>query len=267
MKSTSIVVVDAFAARPFSGNPAAVCISSDDRDDAWRQAVAAEMNLAETAFVQPTADPLTFGLRWFTPALEVRLCGHATLASAHAIWEAGLVAFDKPIRFSTLSGTLTCSRLGDSWIEMDFPSTQPREVSIPDALAAALGCEVDRCFQTEFDYLVEVEEAAKVRALEPNMALLRALDVRGVIVTSRADREGLDFISRFFAPAAGVDEDPVTGSAHCALGPYWQVKLNKSEMTAYQASRRGGTVCLSVRDDRVLLRGQAVTVSRVEMLA
>jgi predicted PhzF superfamily epimerase YddE/YHI9 len=256
-------VVDAFTNQPFAGNPAAVCLLPAPRDERWMQQVAREMNLSETAFLQRAGD--AFALRWFTPAVEVKLCGHATLASAHTLWETGALKTDEPARFDTLSGRLTCRRVGD-WIEMDFPAKVCAPCAPPDGLGEALGCEVLAAGGNGMDYLVEVADEPTLRRLTPNFTALAKLPVRGVIVTCRSESAGYDFVSRFFAPAAGVNEDPVTGSAHCALGPYWQAKLGKSDFVAYQASARGGVVKVGVRGDRVLLGGQAVTVSRVELL-
>lgn len=222
------------------------------------QQVAAEMNLSETAFV--VADGERFGLRWFTPAVEVPLCGHATLASAHILWETGDVASSSPIEFATASGALRASRIAER-IELDFPTLAtlaPEPLS--DALIAAIGCapiEARRVADRE-NVLVELETAGDVRALTPAFDVLRANRV-GVIATARGDN-GHDFVSRYFVPHAGIDEDPVTGSAHCALGPYWAEKLGKTELSAYQASARGGELEVCVRGDRVLLRGAAVTV-------
>ena len=264
--SCTLHVVDAFTARPFAGNPAAVCVLDAPREEAWMQLVAREMNLSETAFLHRIGGG--WSLRWFTPAVEVKLCGHATLASAHAMWETGVLKKDEAARFHTLSGWLTCRSAGD-WIEMDFPACE----CVPCApltdlvgLADALGCEVVACGSNGMDYLAEVADEAVLRALTPNFSALAKLPVRGVIVTCRSVAPEFDFVSRFFAPAAGVNEDPVTGSAHCALGPHWQAKLGKADFTALQASARGGVVKLSVRGDRVLLRGQAVMMSRVELM-
>lgn len=255
-------VVDAFTSEPFAGNPAAVCLRERPADDAWMKRVAREMNLSETAFLHPIDGG--FSLRWLTPAVEVKLCGHATLASAHALWATGGVCADEAVRFHTLSGWLTCRREGD-WIAMDFPAVVATPSEVPAGLAAALGATPRACSRNAMDLLIELADEATVRSLTPNISALAALPVRGVIVTSLAATAGYDFVSRFFAPAAGVNEDPVTGSAHCALGPYWQAKCGKSEFTAYQASERGGTVKVSVRGDRVILRGQAVLMSRVEL--
>lgn len=256
-------VLDAFTNKPFAGNPAAVCLLPAPREPAWMQLVAREMNLSETAFLQRTGD--AFALRWFTPAVEVKLCGHATLASAHTLWETGVLKSDEPARFDTLSGRLSCRRVGD-WIEMDFPAKVCTPTAAPTGMAEALGCEVLAAGCNGMDYLVEVADEQTLRGLTPNFTALAKLPVRGVIVTCRSELAEYDFISRFFAPAAGVNEDPVTGSAHCALGPYWQAKLGRADFVAYQASVRGGVVKVGVRGNRVFLGGQAVTVSRVELL-
>jgi PhzF family phenazine biosynthesis protein len=259
-----IVVVDAFTAEPFKGNPAAVCLLADHappRTDAWMQSLAAEMNLSETAFLLPQKDGDGFNLRWFTPSREVDLCGHATLASAHFLWESGILETGETARFHTRSGLLTATRTAD-WIELDFPTGTPREVETPAALQAALG---ENTFlhvaQNRMDLLVEIPSEADVRALQPNMERLASIDVRGVIVTARSSTE-YDFVSRCFYPRVGVPEDPVTGSAHTALAPYWAQKLGKQKMLAYQASARGGELRLELEGDRVRISGQAVTVWR-----
>lgn len=254
--------VDAFTDKPFAGNPAAVCVLSEPAGESWMKLVAREMNLSETAFLYPVTHG--FSLRWFTPAVEVKLCGHATLASAFTLWETGVLKSDETARFSTLSGWLTCVREG-AWIAMDFPAKECAACEPPSGLSDALGCDLLFCGSNGMDYLVEARDETTVRALEPNMSMLAKLPVRGVIVTSRSEERSFDFVSRFFAPAAGVNEDPVTGSAHCALGPYWRHKLGKRDFTAFQASDRGGVVRLSIQEDRVILRGQAVLMSRVEL--
>jgi PhzF family phenazine biosynthesis protein len=249
--------VDAFTDRPFAGNPAAVVWLEADADPAWMQNVAAEMNLAETAFVRELADG--YSLRWFTPKVEVDLCGHATLASAHALWTSGTVT-DHPLRFHTRSGLLTCTRHGDM-IELDFPSTPPSEAAVEPAVLDALGASSAVYFgRSRFDVLVQVESETALRSLRPDFRKLAAADARGVIVTAVSDDPKYDFISRFFAPQVGIDEDPVTGSAHCALTPYWAKKLGKVQLTAFQASERGGVLHLRLSGERVILGGQAVTV-------
>lgn len=254
-----LFVVDAFTSRPFAGNPAAVCLLDGPRPDAWMQALAAEMNLAETAFLQIEGDGLR--LRWFTPKAEVVLCGHATLASAHVLWAEGVR--EPVLRFHTRSGLLTAAREGDSII-LDFPAMRAAPVSEDPGLAQALGVGLRHLACNGMDYLVEVADEATLRALKPDLAAVAQLPVRGVIVTAASAE--YDFVSRFFAPRVGVPEDPVTGSAHCALGPFWAERLGKTELRAYQASPRGGEVNLSVRGDRVQLAGRAVTVVRGQVV-
>jgi PhzF family phenazine biosynthesis protein len=258
-----LLQVDAFTSDPFRGNPAAVCLLDRERDAAWMQNVAAEMNLSETAFLLPMDHG--FSLRWFTPAVEVALCGHATLASAHALWEEQRLATDAQVRFHTKSGRLTADRRGDL-IELDFPATREERSDAPDGLLESLGVR-DAVYvgRNKFDFLVEVASEEIVRAIQPDHARLRTIPVRGVIVTSRAASPEFDFVSRFFAPGSGVDEDPVTGSAHCCLTPYWSSRLAKTEMVAFQASRRGGVVRVRIDGDRVKLGGHAVTVLRGEL--
>ena len=255
----SIFQVDAFTAEPFRGNPAAVVPLERERDDAWMQDVAREMNLSETAFLLPAG--AGYRLRWFTPAVEVDLCGHATLASAHVLWETGRIAADGEARFQTRSGLLTAVRDG-AWIELDFPATPPVAADPPPGLLDALGVPALEVGKSRFDYLVRVGSAGVVRALSPDFGRLRTVEARGVIVTAEADDGAHDFVSRFFAPRAGVDEDPVTGSAHCCLAPYWASRMGRNTLTGYQASARGGTVHVRLAGDRVKLRGQAVTVMR-----
>lgn len=255
--------IDAFTDRPFRGNPAAVCWLEQERDAEWQQAVAAEMNLAETAFLTRRGDG--FGLRWFTPAVEVDLCGHATLASAQYLWESGRLPADELAQFHTRSGILTASRDGD-WIVLDFPATPPHASPV-DGLEPALGVAPRWVGRSVFDVFVELDTAEVVRRLAPRMDLVAEIPARGVVVTAPGDRPEHDFVSRFFGPAAGVPEDPVTGSAHCALAPFWSQRLGKTRMTGYQASPRGGIVRVEVRGDRVLLGGRAVTVLRGQLLA
>jgi PhzF family phenazine biosynthesis protein len=257
-----IIQVDAFTAIPFAGNPAAVCILPVPRDDEWMHNVAREMNLSETAFLHPNGDG--YQLRWLTPAVEVDLCGHATLAAAHVLWEDSHLKPGETARFHTRSGLLTCERR-DGWIEMNFPAKFAAAADPPPQLAAALGSELKFVGRNQFDYLAEVADEKTLRSLQPNHHLLRELPVRGVIVTSRSAE--YDFVSRFFAPGAGVDEDPVTGSAHTALAPFWAERLGKNEMTGFQASRRGGVVKVRVDGNRVHLSGQAVTVLRGELFS
>lgn len=264
MPSLPCFQVDAFTDQPFAGNPAAVCLLEEEADPGWMQSVAAEMNLAETAFVRPLDDE-TFELRWFTPNQEVDLCGHATLATAHLLWEQSKLADNETANFQTRSGLLVCEKQGDL-IQMNFPATPAEQVNAPLQLASALGVSAQWTGRSPFDYLVVVESAEVVRAANPDLRKLAEIETRGVILTSFSDDERYDFVSRFFAPAAGVDEDPVTGSAHCCLTPYWSDLLSQDKMIGYQASSRGGVVHVECRSDRVLLSGPAVTVLRGELL-
>jgi len=262
--SLDLYQVDAFAERPFGGNPAAVCLLPEPREPDWMQKVAAEMNLSETAFLVPLPAG-GWNLRWFTPAVEVELCGHATLASAHVLWESGRLPPGEAARFHTLSGLLTAERR-DGLIELDFPARQAEAVEPPEGLAAALGVTPRFTGKSRYDYLLEVASEEEVRTARPDYASLRKLPVRGVIITAAAAAP-YDFVSRFFAPGAGVDEDPVTGSAHCTLGPYWTARLGRSSFLAWQASARGGAVRVRVEGDRVKLGGQAVTVLQGRLVA
>jgi PhzF family phenazine biosynthesis protein len=259
----TIIQVDAFTNTPFTGNPAAVCILPEERNDQWMQNVAREMNLSETAFL--LRQPDGFNLRWFTPTVEVDLCGHATLASAHVLWESGHLKSDEQARFYTRSGLLTAERQGE-WIELNFPATPAEPADTPDHLLQAIGVPALYVGKNRFDYLLELDSEEVVRHIQPNYSLLLTVPARGVIVTSRASTPGYDFVSRFFGPQVGVNEDPVTGSAHCCLAPYWSHKLGKDSMLAYQASPRGGTLRVRVDGDRVRLGGQAVTVLRGELV-
>lgn len=259
----SIVHVDSFTGVPFRGNPAAVCVMSAPGEGAWMANVAREMNLSETAFLHPIEDGYT--LRWFTPSVEVALCGHATLASAHVLWQDGHLTPETPARFHTKSGLLTCTLAG-GWITMDFPAEPPRMVDPPGALLRGLDVKPRWVGKNRMDYLVELESEEAVRSVRPIFDLLAEVPVRGVMVTSLATGKEYDYVSRFFAPGSGVAEDPVTGSAHCCLAPYWSEKLGRPELVGYQASARGGFVHTAVRGDRVLLTGQAVTVLRGELV-
>ncbi len=264
--SLPIFQIDAFADRPFTGNPAAVVFLDDEPDSHWMQSVAAEMNLAETAFARKLASN-RFDLRWFTPLTEVDLCGHATLAAAHALWESGIVQNRADICFESRSGQLNVKSWGEL-IQLDFPITPADECAAPDGLLESLlvdGSPIPASYvgRNIFDYVVEVPELKLVETVQPDFRKLKQMDVRGIIVTAKSPAESrFDFVSRFFAPAVGVDEDPVTGSAHCCLADHWGRRLGKSELIAYQASNRGGTVEMSVVGDRVLLRGRAVTIFR-----
>jgi PhzF family phenazine biosynthesis protein len=255
--------VDAFTNQPFAGNPAAVCVLSSPADPVWMQQVAREMNLAETAFLVRRPDG--YDLRWFTPTTEVDLCGHATLASAHVLWEDGHVPAHQPVPFHTRSGVLTATKERDL-IWLDFPATPPEPAVIDARLARSLGTAIHYLGRTAFDYLVELESESRVRELAPDHSVLALLPVRGVIVTARSQGGDYDFVSRFFAPQSGVAEDPVTGSAHCGLGPFWGARMGKNQLGGYQASARGGTVMVRLDGDRVRLGGKAVTVLRGELL-
>lgn len=258
--------VDAFTDVPFAGNPAAVCLLDAPADVGWMQRVAAEMNLAETAFVHPVEGG-AFGLRWFTPTVEVDLCGHATLATAHVLYETGRLAASAEARFDTASGRLTVGQEGDR-LAMDFPATPPEAAAPPPQLAEALGRWPTWTGRTRFDCFAVLDDEAAVRELEPDLAAVASLDARGLIVTAAANAGvGYDFVSRCFYPQSGIPEDPVTGSAHCALAPYWAGRLGRSELTGFQASTRGGHVGVCLRGDRVDLIGHAVTVLHGELVA
>ena len=264
----NIYTVDSFTSRPFAGNPAGVCPLEKAAPEEWMRSVAAEMNLSETAFFYPAGDK--YNLRWFTPVSEVDLCGHATLASAHILWSESLSDAERII-FSTRSGDLGATRSGEL-IELDFPAAPVVECEPPAGLLDALGAEALFVGKTggessQRDYLVEVENHKALLALQPDFAALLKLPARGILVTTSGAESEYDFYSRFFAPAFGVNEDPVTGSAHCASGPYWAGKLSKTELRAFQSSTRGGEVQLTVDEKRVRLRGAAVTVMRGEITA
>lgn len=265
-KTIPIFQVDAFADEPFRGNPAAVCLLDGSRDPSWMQAVAMEMNLSETAFVWPTERG--YALKWFTPVLEVSLCGHATLATAHVLWNENKDSRDSII-FQTKSGNLQVERRADG-VFMDFPARRVIECDLPKSVQAALNTEIIFVGRVERDdaihtVLLELPTEEVVRALHPDLAQLRAPGSPSVLITARSSNH-FDFVSRYFAPSAGVDEDPVTGSAHCALGPYWSEKLHKKNLLAFQASRRGGCVGVEIKQDRVILFGRAITTLRGELL-
>jgi predicted PhzF superfamily epimerase YddE/YHI9 len=255
--SIPLFQVDAFTSKPFAGNPAAVCLLEQEADAGWMQALGAEMNLSETAFVRRLA--AGFELRWFTPTVEVDLCGHATLAAAHVLWAQGWLEPDQAAHFHTRSGLLVARR-ADEGIEMDFPVTPATECIPPAGLLPALGIGPGSVFFNGVDYLVAIEDEAVLRHLQPDFAALKQISMRGVMVTTASRQPACDFVSRFFAPAAGIDEDPVTGSAHCTLAPFWAERLGKAALCAFQASPRGGEIRVRLRGDRVLLSGAAVTV-------
>jgi PhzF family phenazine biosynthesis protein len=262
-----IYQVDAFTDTPFRGNPAGVCLLDSPRPDEWMRGAAAEMNLSETAFLLPSGD--RYQLRWFTPAIEVSLCGHATLASAHVLWESGDLRPAATAVFDTRSGPLT-ARSDAGWIEMDFPVRHVEPAEPASALNRSLGAAPvgtwRRSGEQGMVYLLELDSEAEVRALAPDFAALRAAGVRSVIVTARSANAGFDFVSRYFAPAVGINEDPATGSAHCYLAPFWAPRLRKTELLGLQLSARGGIVGCSPRGERVLLRGRAVTTIRGELV-
>ena len=257
-----IFQVDAFSGKPFSGNPAAVCLLEEEKDDNWLRNLAAEMNLSETAFIWLLENG--FKLRWFTPSDEVDLCGHATLASAHVLWETNLLGPEQMAEFSTLSGVLTAKRRGD-WIEMDFPAEPDVSEKIPQQLAKALKISPKYYGKNRIDGLVLLESEDEVLNLKPDFEILSQIDVRGIIVTAASSSNDFDFVSRFFAPRFGINEDPVTGSSHCCLGPFWGNRLGKSELIARQLSSRGGVVQMTLKDNRVILAGEAITIFKGEL--
>ena len=280
----SLYIVDAFTNRPFRGNPAAVCLLTGPAEERWMQRLAAEMNLSETAFVRQSGDE--FELRWFTPKLEVDLCGHATLAAAHVLYDEGIVPQGTGIRFRTRSGVLRVTpaapgsleaiaasrdaerRVGEApWLEMDFPREDAHPAEAPEEMLQALAVVPRYVGRNRFDYLIEVASEDELEQLRVDFRRLLPLVPRGLIVTAASARDGIDFVSRFFAPAAGIDEDPVTGSAHCCLGPFWAARLGKMELVGMQVSQRRGIVWMRVGEERVLLGGQAVTVLRGRLSA
>ena len=260
-----IIQVDSFTKQAFRGNPAAVCVLSSPQDEGWMQSVAQEMNLSETAFL--IKQDQSYSLRWFTPATEVPLCGHATLASAHVLWTEGYASTGQELRFKTKSGILT-AKYQDDWIELNFPANRSQDIPPITKLADALGVPLKTVLYNSLGYLVEIADAQQVRQLQPNFTLLKQLPISNVIVTSKGEENSeYDFLSRFFAPGLGIDEDPVTGAAHCCLAPYWRDRLHQDQFLAYQASSRGGVVKINYDGgDRVLILGQAVTVMRGELI-
>ena len=254
--------VDAFTDKPFKGNPAAVVLLEENADSGWMQNVAREMNLSETAFVYPKSN--SFGLRWFTPKTEVDLCGHATLASAHVLWESGQVPHDQVIKFSTLSGRLSARKTKKN-IELDFPANALLPGDLSEEILIAIGGVPEFIGISAEKWLLEFGSEKEIISLSPDFSALRQHTGRGLIVTSRSDKAGVDFVSRYFAPWIGIDEDPVTGSAHTILGPYWSKKLAKNYLTAHQVSERGGVLHLRVSGDRVYIGGQAITIFKGEL--
>lgn len=263
MATVPVFHIDAFTTTLFAGNPAGVVVLDAAVADGWMQAVATELQLSETAFVVTSATGLA--IRWFTPAVEVELCGHATLAAAHVLWAESRVSTSQPIAFASASGPLTCERQADGAIRLDFPLDAPTPCTPPARLVEALGVPVIEVARGRFDYLARVADEASVRALRPDLARLTAIDTRGVCVTASADADDLDFVSRFFAPRIGIPEDPVTGSAHCMLAPYWAALLGRDELRAAQRSARSGELRVRLRGERVDLIGYAVTVLRGEI--
>jgi len=254
--------VDAFTTVPFTGNPAGVCLLPTPREDRWMARVAGEMNAPETVFVERKNG--SFSLRWFTPTTEVELCGHATLAASHVLWSEGILEEEEPAKYQTKGGHLSASQKGD-WIILDFPAHPAADITAPTSLTMILGRTPKYAGENSWDYLVEVESEEVLRELQPDLTRLSKLPARGLIVTAPSSHPEIDFVSRFFAPKVGIPEDPVTGSAHCCLGPYWKPRLGKDSMIGKQISPRGGIVRVKVEGDRVLLGGKAVTISHGEM--
>jgi PhzF family phenazine biosynthesis protein len=255
--------VDSFSEAPFAGNPAGVCLLPSPRDATWMQQVASEINLSETAFMSPVADG--FSLRWFTPTTEVDLCGHGTLASAHVLWETGTLKRDEQARFHTRSGLLTATEQ-DGLITLDFPAMSEEPATVPAELIVAMGVEPRYVGRFGGEYLIELETEEQVRRVRPDFPALKAMPGQAVVITSASTSDEFNFVSRCFAPWVGVDEDPVTGSVHCCLGPFWGKRLGKTRLVAYQASARGGVVHMELKEGRVELGGRAVTVLRGELV-
>lgn len=263
---TDLFQVNAFTNHPCKGNPAGICLASfssthdiDLSNTIWMQRLAKKMGLSETAFLQKGKD--MYNLRWFTPICEVDLCGHATLASARVLWETGRLSPNEQAHFNTRSGLLTAKKV-QNFIELDFPAEPETEMDPPSDLIKALGCSLIYTGKNRFDYLVEIDSEKEICTIHPDLERLRKLPIHSVIVTAQSATPQYDFVSRFFAPSAGIDEDPVTGSAHCCLGPYWSQKLHKKEMKAYQASSRGGEIVVRIENNRTVLKGQAVIVNQ-----
>lgn len=261
--TTPFYHVDAFTDAPYSGNPAVVCPLDGPADETWMQAVAAEMNVSETAFFYPTDDG--FNLRWFTPTVEMPLCGHATLASAHILRELGIVQVGESAGFQTASGLLTVA-LGNDLVHMDFPSVIAEPTEVPAALLDGLGTPVIQAGWCRLGYMAELENESAVCALTPDLVRLGELPGSVIYVTASAHRDSIDYVCRVFGPKVGIAEDPVTGGAQCTLGPYWAAKLGKDSLSGYQCSKRGGSYHVRVGDDRVIISGQAVTTSKGELL-
>ncbi len=264
---TPLFVVDAFTDKPFAGNAAAVCLLEHEAPESWMQSVAAEMNLSETAFLHKCDHANGFNLRWFTPAAEVALCGHATIASSHALWESSTIENGQTIHFHTHSGELTATK-NENWVELDFPALEQLAAAPPMELTVALGAQPSYTGRSSMDMLCVFESEAEIRSLTPDFLNLGKIpNVRGIIATALADEnsEGYDFVSRFFCPAVGVNEDPATGSSHCVLGPYWAKRLGKLDLKGHQLSKRTGKIRVIVAGDRVKLLGQAKTITAGEL--
>lgn len=271
-----IHLVDAFTDKAFRGNPAAVVLlDSEPTDFEWMQFVGMEMNQAETAFIWPLSNETAakgradWGLRWFTPTIEIQLCGHATLAGAHILWQEGLVEEGAEVRFYTpMAGHyLTCEQNSESGrIRMCFPSVMVEPARIPEGLAKALGATPTHCARNENgSLLLQFKSAAEIRSINPDFRVMQEITDDVVIVTALSDQPGLDVISRFFAPGKGIEEDSVTGSAHCIIGPWWSRPLKQKSLICYQASKRGGILHIDLEDDKVFLSGTAVTVLSGEL--
>ncbi|NEQ12265.1 MAG: PhzF family phenazine biosynthesis protein, partial [Moorea sp. SIO4E2] len=257
------------------GNPAAIVIMDKMQPNDWMQLVAAEMNLSETAFLAPNKDPFkrVWQLKWFTPTSEVELCGHATLATAHIMFSEGYAKPQEAIRFETLSGELSAKKDSGGWIELDFPTSQTKIIENKPAFADALGLDpvqsAKATFDEEFDYLFELKSADQVKSFIPDKDELASLGSRAVTITAKGNQElsgNPDFVSRVFAPNVGIDEDPVTGSAHCYLSHYWNTKMGQTQFTAHQISKRGGTIKVDFNDDRTSISGRAVTIFKGSLL-
>ena len=255
--------VDAFTNQPFRGNPAGVVLLDEEQPDSWMQSVAQEMNLSETAFVIGEKSP--YNLRWFTPAVEVELCGHATLATAHILFEREIAAKNEAIEFKTRSGILTTT-YNDGWVQMDFPSFSADEILDRSEITRALNETPDQAYNSGESIMAVFDVPEKIYKMAPDFELIKRFNIQGIMVTSHSEEPGIDFISRYFAPNVGIDEDPVTGSAHCSLGPYWGARLDKSVLNAKQVSDRGGEIQVRVKDDRTFISGQAVTIFSGKLL-
>ncbi|OMP67848.1 PhzF family phenazine biosynthesis protein [Domibacillus epiphyticus] len=250
-------IFNTFTDRAFRGNPAAVCLIKEEKTDHWMQQVASEINLPVTAFIRTAGEE--FQLRWFTPSTEIPICGHGTLASGYFLWENKYVQKEQSIHFQTKSGVVTAN-LVDDWVQLWFPALYEKEVETPEFLVEALGVKPVYIGQNQYDLLVEVASEEMVREMNPDIELISRMSVRGVIVTARSDTPDLDFVSRFFSPAQGLNEDYVTGSAHCCLGPYWKKKMGKHDFTAYQSSERGGLLKVNVEGNKVRIAGKVTSI-------